>query len=211
MVLVFERISSLEWGSSKRHLSVTKVNRKTLDWSRRSSSSQGREIGYIIRRGVTQRPASTLMRAVSRVGPAQRLWWPLDSSGVAHRHRRHRNHWTSAPHSCARALMSSHYKNITERRKDFWSAVTGMWRIEEACCGSSLPSQCLSNWIDFQRAWNGGACLRPSTAELSCNSGVPQGALPGPDAYCLRLFLLAHWLKLKTRLVGAEGLCCGFL
>lgn len=74
MVLVFERIPSLEWGSSKRHLSVTKVDRKTLNWSHRSSSSQGREIGYIVRQGVTQRPARTLMRPVSSVGPAQRLW-----------------------------------------------------------------------------------------------------------------------------------------
>lgn len=173
MVLVFERIPSLEWGSSKRHLSVTKVDRKTLNWSHRSSSSQGREIGYIVRQGVTQRPARTLMRPVSSVGPAQRLWWPLDFSGVAHRHRRRRNHWTSSPHSCAPALMSSHYKNITERRKDFRSAVAAMWRIEEACCGSSLPSRCLSGWIDCQRVWNGGACLRPEPAELTCNSGVP--------------------------------------
>lgn len=36
--------------------------------------------------------------------------------------------------------MSSHYKNITKQPKDFWSAVTAMWQIEEASCESPLPS-----------------------------------------------------------------------
>lgn len=44
------------------------MDRATLNWTHRSSSSQGKEIGSVARRGVTQRPASMLMRPVSRSG-----------------------------------------------------------------------------------------------------------------------------------------------
>lgn len=117
------------------------MDHETLNWSHRFSSSQGKEIGYFVRWFVIQGLASMLMRPVSSVKPARRLRWPLYSSGVTCRHRHRCNHSTSSPHSCAPALMSSHYKNITKQRKDFWSAVAAMWRIEKASCESSPPSR----------------------------------------------------------------------
>lgn len=51
----------------------------------------------------------------------------------------------------------------------------------------------------------------PVPAWLDWNFGVPQGALPGPDAFFCASVPATYRLKLKTRLVGAKGHRCGFL